>query len=166
MSTTSNPMSNTRYAITYAGGVTTNTAVLTAATHDGPLFIARDHMLAKMMPGVFEDGGGTIPATVPISQLDVQYLMLNGVLFDAGFKEKGCHGLVRAARLANLLKDVDNAGFDDSPVLGKEETAMPVVAQRLYLAVAALPPDKRTIAVVDLCIGQSLRIDINTLFSF
>ena len=141
------PPIGSKYAFSYVGGHTTDAARVKSLTGAGPLTIARDHVLALLLPDAWEVDATT--GRVDISQNDVHEFIIPGAMFDPNVGRGGVHFAVRVARVAKLLVDVDHAGMDWAPVRGSAAEAVPIAVARFTAVMKSLSDEQRTIKSAD-----------------
>ena len=100
---------NAKYDFKYVGNPTTAPAMAKTLVNNGPLLVAKDHLLAAMLPEAL-DRTKHAPHAI-INMIDVQSALIGGMIFDASIFESGVHFSVETARFEQLLKDLDNAAF-------------------------------------------------------
>ena len=123
MAATTTTVPTTRYDMTLVGRPTTAAATAKALADGGPLLIAQDHVLAKMLPDAL-DRISHAPQ-VMIKTSDLHGTFVGGLLFEPAITTQGMHMSVVHRRWTVLLQDLDNAGFAFDPVHGNMKTAWP-----------------------------------------
>jgi len=138
-----------KYAVNYVGGVTVMQEKCDSLEQEGgPLVIANDHMWAKMLPEALPDGAPAL--TKMASETEWEGAAVGGLLLEAALARKNTHWAVGADRWAQLFKDLDEAGFDSSPILKPRDKAMPEASARLRAGcLQLLTPVQRTIKLTD-----------------
>jgi len=101
-----------RYAVHYVGNPASDAAKLRALGEDGPLLLAKEHMMVKLLPEALTEDAAT--AMMRFSLADFHSLILGGVLLDAEVGTGGMHFAVRDSRLAKFCKD-GTAGPSSAP---------------------------------------------------
>ena len=143
----SDPTTNARYAIDYEGNPRSDAARLKTLKDDGPLVLAKEQMVNLLMPEAFD--AASAANSVAASQRVMHDLILPGVKYDADMLKKGIHFAVGGPRLAKYMHDLDNDGFDMTPIYGRLEAAMPTAVRRFTEAMLKLPDDKRTLKLAE-----------------
>ena len=127
----------------YVGGPTTDANRSKSLTYNGPLLISPDHVIAKLIPEAL-DVTSNAPL-VTVQQRDIEYLLTGSILFDSQLYDLGMHGAIRVTRLAAIIQDLMDSGFDTTPITGGKATAFPLAEARIAAAIKILPTDKRTV---------------------
>ena len=131
-----------KYEFKYEGAVTTRDEALASLKHSGPLLIAADHLFARMLPDAlpFDPVGGVEKV---ITETEMQGSAIGGMLLHPAVNKGGTHFAVWKDRWASMVQDLDDDGFDWTPIPGDAETAWPVANRRIEEGVAKLPDAKR-----------------------
>ena len=141
-------ISSTKYAFSLAGAPRNKTARMKALAGTGPLHVAKDqHMIAKMVPTACEeidDSTMSIALNVMNAMIFSEALILHRDICDGGM-----HFAVTIARLSQLVKDLDDDGFDFDPINGGMHVAIPKAMTRLRDGIMKLTVEQRTIAAED-----------------
>ena len=134
------PVTDARYAFGYVGGAST----LTAA---GPLLLAKEHRLAMWLPEAFDDV--THAPAVATTQDWIHSVIIGSLLLDTALVDGGMHFAVGGSRLAKLIKDIDESGFDRTPLAGMLQAVTETAGPMLKKAIAKLPLAQRALAAAD-----------------
>ena len=103
-------MDNARYAVKYTTTSTVATTRAKSLSNAGPLLIASDHLVNKILPDVVVDltNGEDTPR---ISMRLANELLLGGLVLDPAVCSAGMHFSLINTRLAAAFQDVDAAGI-------------------------------------------------------
>ena len=84
-----------RHEVKYSGSPTTAAARSAALARDGPLVLAKEHLLAAIMPNALERDATS--GAVSITSLDMNALALSGMVWAQDAASAGLHGAVPPA---------------------------------------------------------------------
>ena len=115
------------YAFTYVGSPTTDAAKLKTLKNGGPILLAMEGKWANMLPDVIDKVSHAPKAL--LYYVDFQAMLIPAVIIDADMMDKGVHFAVKLPRLAKYTKDIDDAGFDWSPIPGPPAISMTIAAR-------------------------------------
>jgi hypothetical protein len=135
--------SNPKFEIKYVGNPRSQDEKLASLASPGTLLVAKEHVLAKLLPDAL-DVESHSPA-VGITIGDLHTMMLPGALLDGEAAKNGVHLAVEADRFAHLLHSLDEAGFDWTPIKGPLAQAATAATRRITAAMVLLPEEKRLI---------------------
>ena len=147
-------IADVKYAFTYEGGVVREDRILNTLKHTGPLFLAKEHLVAGMLPEVVTIISGSTDVNITVHEM--HSLVFEGVLSSADLANCGVHFSAKGSRLAKLVSDLDKAGFDWSPIGGPAEVAIPKARKRFTEGLFALPTDQRIFEEDDMLWDLSL----------
>tara|TARA_B110001450_G_scaffold90346_1_gene85846 strand:+ start:147 stop:2618 length:2472 start_codon:yes stop_codon:yes gene_type:complete len=152
-------ITSVRYVAHFLSKPTSTEDIAKALGAGGPLELSVDNALVILLPDACEPIAGSEDKSLDL--IDVQAALLAGMLLAPDLAQAGVHWAVGTARLAQCLKDLDDAGFDWTPVKGEAATAIPKASARLTLGMRSLPTAKRTLVRAD-CIWDSDPQDAKT----
>ena len=104
-------------AFEYDGNPMTAVLQARALKNNGPLVVASDHRLVAMLPSALNLV--TYAPKVGVALADWNAMFMPGVLFGPDVAENGIHLWVKPARCARYIKDLDDSGFDWTPIAGE-----------------------------------------------
>ena len=145
---TTSAITSARYAMTLVGDPKTTNAKSKALANGGPLILAKEHVLAVMLPDAVDFDTHAPNGVIDLT--DLQSAAIGGMLLELGAVHLGMHWSVELSRWTMLLKDLDDNGFGFEPIKGDLKTAWPTFALTLTTAIRNLPITSRTIAESDL----------------
>ena len=144
---TTTTISDTRYAVKFVGDPAGDAARSKSLAGLGPLLIAKDHIMARILPDAF-DRESYAPDVV-IHSTDVACAFFTNAAFATELADSGVHFAVKPGRWAAAFKDVDDNGLDVTPISGEAEDAFPDAAGRISSAFKTLPLAKRIFGMDD-----------------
>ena len=140
---------NPRYDFNYECAATASKAtIFKTLVYEGPLKLAKEHMVATLMPDALDDGASA--GEKKASQTLLHVLALPAMVMVNEVSTGGMHFKLTKGRLAKLFRAMDTAGtINMTPIPGGPEQAIPIASKRFAVAIAALPSDERTIEAAD-----------------
>ena len=141
------PVTDARYAFGYVGGASTPATSIKTLRAAGPLLLATEHRLAAWLPDAFDTV--THAPSVAITQHWMHAVIFGSLIIDTDLANGGVHFAVGGSRLAKLIKDMDEDGFDWTPIPGPLNEVMEKAGPMLKKAVAKLSLDQRALAAAD-----------------
>ena len=158
------PVTDVRYAFGYVGGASTPAASVKTLTAAGPLLISKEHRLATWLPEAFDDITHT-PA-VATTQQWIHSMIFGSLIYDTDIANGGMHFAVGGSRLAKLIKDIDESGFDWTPLAGKLHAVTETAGPMLKKAIAKLPSNQRALAAADVMYDNTDHAATGTFYDF
>ena len=144
-------ISDSRYEVKYVGDPRSDGAILKTLTAAGPLSLAKEHFLVRLLPDVAEDevAGATATGRMAMALTLVHTLIFQACMVSADVGRGGVHFAVKASRLAMFFRDLEQVGFDMSPIRGAAEAAVPIAIARFAETMQKLTTHQRTINADD-----------------
>ena len=158
------PVTDTRYAIGYVGGTSTPAASIKTLTAAGPLLISKEHKLATWLPEAFD--GVTHAPAVATTQAWIHSMILGSLLYDTALADGGMHFAVGGSRLAKLIKDIDEAGFDWTPLAGTLQAVTETAGPMLKKAITKLSPAQRALAAAEVVYDDTNHAATGSFYDF
>ena len=124
------------------------------------MLLAADSKWATLLPDVVDKTAHA--PRVMLNYVDIQAMAIPGMIIDMDMLDGGVHFAAKLTRLAQLTKDLDEDGFDWTPIPGPAAIAMTVAAERVFAGITALPAEKRRLAFADVLYSTTDYADAGT----
>jgi hypothetical protein len=135
--------SDPKYLIEFTGNARDAAAKLKTLANSGPLAVSKDHKLAAMLPDALDRD--SLAPKVAVRITDLHAMLIPGLIFESEAAKQGMHLAIDPGRLGTVIKDLDAAGFDWTPIHGALGDAVTEATARFTAALQELPDEARTI---------------------
>ena len=144
------PTTVEEFAFGYKGSPGSDNAKLKSLENEGPLVIAKDHVLAIMLKGALDTVSEAPKVVIDLTSMHAATLA--HFIYEDEIWKGGMHMAVKSARYSHLFYHLVQAGLDYSPigvVKGKEALAWKEARRRIATTFTLLDVEKKVLAESD-----------------